>query len=236
MLLWWLWNAWESWGWLHLIRFYPPAQKIHGWFMKWTFWDFPLFIHLLSRSISLLPLFLDIRPWYAPIFSSLLERDPRKSGVVVMAAKLTSSASPHPSSSRSFSIPLPRLHGVSRVHVILHSFTYLLKPFTQAPISIQPIPILHATHNHIHSTRTYRIRNSSVVIPPGRPSHLEFLSPPFHPDVSHIRKFSSANIPSGHIASEIPSPPFHPDVPRILNYSPPTFHLPRISHIRNPIL
>ena len=39
---------------------------------------------------------LDIRPWYASIFSSLLEGDPRKSGVVVIAAKLTSSASPYP--------------------------------------------------------------------------------------------------------------------------------------------
>ena len=31
---------------------YPPARKIHGWFMKWIFWYFPLFIHLLSRSVS----------------------------------------------------------------------------------------------------------------------------------------------------------------------------------------
>ena len=29
------------------------------------------------------------------------------------------------------------------------SFTYPLKPLTQASISIQPIPILHATHNHV---------------------------------------------------------------------------------------
>ena len=58
---------------------------------------------------------------------------------------------PHPFSSHSFSIPLPHLHGVSRVHSILHSFTYPLKPLTQASISIQPIPILHATHNHVLS-------------------------------------------------------------------------------------
>ena len=45
---------------------------------------------------------------------------------------------PHPFSSHSYSIPLPHLHGVSRVHAILHSFTYPLKPLTQAPISIQP--------------------------------------------------------------------------------------------------
>ena len=31
---------------------YPPAQKIHGRFMKWILWDFPLFIHLLSHSVS----------------------------------------------------------------------------------------------------------------------------------------------------------------------------------------
>ena len=35
------------------------------------------------------------------------------------------------------------------MHVILHSFTYPLKPLTQASISIQPILILHATHNHV---------------------------------------------------------------------------------------
>ena len=45
---------------------------------------------------------------------------------------------PHPFSSHSFSIPLPHLHGVSRVHAILHSFAYPLKPLTQAFISIQP--------------------------------------------------------------------------------------------------
>ena len=35
------------------------------------------------------------------------------------------------------------------MHAILHSFTYPLKPLTQASISIQPIPILHATHNRV---------------------------------------------------------------------------------------
>ena len=44
---------------------------------------------------------------------------------------------PHPFSSHSFSIPLPHLHGVSRVHAILHSFTYPLKPLTQVSISMQ---------------------------------------------------------------------------------------------------
>ena len=44
----------------------------------------------------------------------------------------------HPFSSHSFSIPLPHLHGVSRVHVIPHFFAYPLKPLTQASISIRP--------------------------------------------------------------------------------------------------
>ena len=56
---------------------------------------------------------------------------------------------PHPFSSHSFSIPLPHLHGDSRVHATLHSFTYSLNPLTQASISIQPIPILHVTHNSV---------------------------------------------------------------------------------------
>ena len=46
---------------------YPPAQKIYAWFMKWIFWYFPLFIHLLLRSVSLLPLFLDVRYGTRPI-------------------------------------------------------------------------------------------------------------------------------------------------------------------------
>ena len=82
---------------------------------------------------------------------------------------------PHPSSSHSFSIPLSRLHGVSWVHAILHSFTYPLKPFTQAPISIQLIPILHATHNHVlpypcvhpfnHTTKPVSLSRSSYPFP-----------------------------------------------------------------------
>ena len=55
-----------------------------------------MFIRLLSRSATLLPPFLDILPRYVSIFPFLLERDPRKFGVVAMAAKLTSSASPYP--------------------------------------------------------------------------------------------------------------------------------------------
>ena len=95
MLLWWLWNAWESWGWLHWIWFTHLLKR----FMddSWSgFFEISLYSFIFFRALFLLlSLFLDIRPWYASIFSSLPERDPRKSGVVVMAAKLTSSASPY---------------------------------------------------------------------------------------------------------------------------------------------
>ena len=59
---------------------------------------------------------LDIRPWYASIFSSLLEGDPRKSGVVVIAAKLTSSASPYP-----FSFIIHRF--IQHAYVLIHHST-----------------------------------------------------------------------------------------------------------------
>ena len=97
MLLLWLWNVWESWGWLHLIWF----THLLGRFMddSWSgFSDIFLYLFIFFHALFLLlPLFLDIRQWYASIFSSLLERDPRKSGVVVMIVKLTSSASLYPS-------------------------------------------------------------------------------------------------------------------------------------------
>ena len=62
------------------------------------------------------------------------------SAIPISSLKLAGIKNPllHPFSSHSYSIPLPHLHGVSRVHAILHSFTYPLKPLTQAPISIQP--------------------------------------------------------------------------------------------------
>ena len=91
---------------------------------------------------------------------------------------------PHSFSSHSFSIPLPHLHGVSRLHAILHSFTCPLKPLTQAFISIQPIPILHATHNHVlpypcvhpfnHTTKPVSLSKSSPCIP---------IKPVFHPPI-----------------------------------------------------
>ena len=96
MLLLRLWNAWKSWGWLHWIWFTHLLRK----FMddSWSgFYEIFLYSFIFFCALFLLlPLFLDICPWYASIFSSLPERDPRKSGVVVMAAKLTSSASPYP--------------------------------------------------------------------------------------------------------------------------------------------
>ena len=108
------------------------------------------------------------------------------------------------------------------MYAILHSFAYPLKPLTQVPISIQPIPILHATHNH--------------VLPYPDVAHQEFLSAAFPsgcltPEtllrchsirMSHTRKSFSANIPSEILlcchSIRVPrtrissSPPFHPDV------------------------
>ena len=89
------------------------------------------------------------------------------------------------------------------MHAILHSFTYPLKPLTQAPISIQPIPILHATHNH--------------VLP--------------YPDVSHP-EFFSVDIPPGRLTSGILRR-HSTRMPHIRNSVRPTFYLIRMSHIRN---
>ena len=168
MLLLWLWNGWESWGWLHFDMVYSPTQKIHGWSMKWIFWDFSLFIRLLSRSVSPLLLFLDIHPWYASIFSSLLERDPRKSGVVVMAAKLTSSASPYP-----FSFIIHRFIQYAYVPIV-HLSTSLSRssyPFPHS--SLQESSILHHTHLPlIHSSsHSLAYMESRECMPSFTPSH-----------------------------------------------------------------
>ena len=176
------------------------------------------------------------------------------------------------------------------MHVVFHPFAYPLKPLTQASISMQHIPILHATHNNVlpypgvlhreflfavissgcltpgiplrhHSIRVSHSRNSS---PP--PFHLgvslpELLSaaipsgcltpritPPFHQGVSHSESFS-ADIPPRCLTPGIllrrhstqmshtwnpPPPTFHPDASHPESY-PPTFHLFRMSHIRNSI-
>ena len=97
------------------------------------------------------------------------------------------------------------------MHAILHSFTYPLKPLTQASISIQPIPILYATHNH--------------ALP--------------NPDVSHP-EFCPANVPLGRKFSLIPPGYSQPPLPtfhllrmyHIRNSARPTFYLIRVSHIR----
>nr|CAN73371.1 hypothetical protein VITISV_006498 [Vitis vinifera] len=153
---------------------------------------------------------------------------------------------PHPFSSHSFSIPLPHLHGVSRVHAILHSFAYPLKPLTQASISIQPIPILHATHNNVLPyPDVSHPEFFSVDIPSGcltsgillrrhsiRMSHIRNSSPsPFHPDVSHPESFSAA-IPSGCLTSGILFRRHSIRMSHIRNPSPPPFH-PDVSHLES---
>ena len=159
------------------------------------------------------------------------------------------------------------------MHAILRSFTYPLKPFTQAPISTQPISILHATHNHVlpypcvhpfnHTTKPISLskpsptcgilpkklprgslsfghadgpsRHVASLIPPGwltsgillrrrsiRMSHTQNPSPlPFHLGVSHPEFYPADVPPSSDIS--------HPES------CLPTFHLPRISRIRNPV-
>ena len=130
--------------------------------------------------------------------------DTRRINASVKGQNCGSTPPPHPSASHSFSIPLPRLHGVSRVHAILHSFAYPLKPLTQAPMSIQFIPILHATHNHVHSIRTHRIRDSSHRHSTQTPIASGISPPPIlHLDAYRIRN-SPAAIPSGHIAPGMP--------------------------------
>ena len=154
---------------------------------------------------------------------------------------------PYSSFSHSFSFPLPRLHGVSRVHVVFRFFTYPLKPLTQAPISIQPIHILHAIHNHVlPNPDVSHPEFFSVDIPPGRLtsgillhrhsiriSHIRNSSPPiFHLDISHPESFP-ANIPPGHITSETLPRRHSTRTSHIINYVRPTFHFLRISHTRN---
>ena len=92
------------------------------------------------------------------------------------------------------------------MHAILHSFTYPLKPLTQASISIQPIPILYATHNHA-------LPNPDV-------SHPEFCPANVLPylGISHP-KFFSADIPPGYS-----QPPFCPaNIPPSPDVSQPPF-------------
>ena len=125
------------------------------------------------------------------------------------------------------------------------------------------MPILYTTHNHVHSTRTYRIRNPSA--PPFlRVSHSRNSSrrhstrtspasgnpslPTFYPGVSlpeslYVAISSRCLTPGiplrrhstrvSHSQNSSP-PPFHPDALHPES-NPPTFHLSRVSHARNPI-
>ena len=118
------------------------------------------------------------------------------------------------------------------MYVTLHSFTYPLKPLTQASISIQPMSILHATHNN--------------VLPYLDVSHLESFSAAISIWVSHtrnpltavfsIRVFyarssSSPSFPSGCLTPRNHSlPPFSIRVSRTRNPSPPPFSIRGISH------
>ena len=182
----------------------------------------------------------------------------------------------HPFSSHSFSIPLPHLHGVSRVHAILHSFAYPLKPLTQAFTSIQPTkpvflsklsPTCGILSKKCHVAFT-PLRCVAWLIPPGQESSLILLGwesslIPLGRESSLIpprRKFSL--IPLGYLTSEIfprrhsirmshtrnsSPPPFHPDVshPKFFSTAIPSGcltsgillcqHSTRTSHIRNPV-
>ncbi|RVW86518.1 hypothetical protein CK203_042223 [Vitis vinifera] len=129
---------------------------------------------------------------------------------------------PHPFFSHSFSIPLPHLHGVSRVHAILHSFTYSLKPLTQASTSMQPTKPVSLSK--LSPTCGSSLKKCHVALSPldtqtapcdtwHRSFHPDGNSHSFHPGISHLKFFP---------------PTFHPDVLHPES-SPPTFY-PDISH------
>ena len=112
------------------------------------------------------------------------------------------------------------------MHAILHFFTYPLKPLTQAPISIQPMPILYATHNHVlpYSDAPHP-EYFSAATPPGcitseillrlhstRMSYIWNSSPPsFYPDVSHPEFPAVISPRMPHIRNSFP-PPLNPDI------------------------
>ena len=100
------------------------------------------------------------------------------------------------------------------MHAILHSFAYPLKPLTQASISIQPIPILHTTHNN--------------VLPYSGVSLLEFLPASIPPGVS-LLEFLSTAIPSGCLTPGILLRRHSIRMSHIRNPSMPPFH-PGVSH------
>ena len=145
------------------------------------------------------------------------------------------------------------------MHAILHSFAYPLKPLTQASVSIQPIPILHATHNNVLPYPSVSLLESfcaaipSGCLTPGIPlrrhsirmSHIRNPSPPPFPRVSHSRNPAAppfplgvsfpesfyATIPSGCLTFGILFCRHSIWVSHSRNPSPPPF--PRVSHTRN---
>ena len=142
------------------------------------------------------------------------------------------------------------------MHAILHSFTYPLKPLTQASISIQPIPILHATHNHVlpypcvhpfnHTTKLVSFSKPSPTcgILPKKyhvalsPLHTQTV-PIATRDITHsirVRILSCRRSTfSGYLTSEILSDRRSHllRISHIRNSVRPKFYLLRISHIRN---
>ena len=142
---------------------------------------------------------------------------------------------PYPFSSHSFSIPFPHLHGVSRVHAILHSFIYPLKPLTQASISIQPTkPVslskpsptcgillkknaMWLSLSLAHDGPPYDARRSS-----------------FHPRENSVRP-TFHFLRMSHIRNPIQPTFYLIRMSHIRNPVRPTFHILRMSHIRNPV-
>ena len=143
------------------------------------------------------------------------------------------------------------------MHAILHSFTYPLKPLTQASISIQPIPILHATHNHVlpypcvhpfnHTTKPVSLSKPSPtcgILP--KKCHVALS--PLHTQTVPLRRVTLAHSTRGRILSGRRSTfsgylisgilftdvPPSPNIPHP-KFCPSTFHLLQISHIRNSV-
>ena len=131
---------------------------------------------------------------------------------------------PCPFSSHSFFIPLPHLHGVSRVHAILHSFTYPLTPLTQASISIQPTKPVSPSK----LSPTYGILPKKM--PRGSPS-CDARHSSFHSGENSVRPTFHLLLMS-HIRNPV-RPTFHLLwMSHTRNSVRPTFHLPRIFHTR----
>ena len=121
---------------------------------------------------------------------------------------------PHPFSSHSFSIPFPHLHGVSRVNAILHSFTYSLKPLTQASISIQPTKPVSLFK--LSPTCGILPKKCHVALSPAGGPPCDARHSLFHPGKNSVR-------PTFNLLR----------MSHIWNPVWPTFHLLRMSHIWN---